>query len=140
MKFIKTLIIGPIMALALASCTGLGINSDRLDTANKQLAAYAGEVQALVTLTDSLYSRGVLNEVPATKALNRLQEANDLIRSATDAVAANGDPRLAEEDIDKIQILVDIALDLLIDFGLDSASLDEVQTQGARIRQAALAL
>lgn len=129
MTQLKYLILLPIMALMAACATGpLGVDNDRLDTANKQLLAYAGEVAALATLTDELYDRGVVDGPTALRIADQLQQANDLLRSATESVARNGDPSQAEDAISRTQVLVGIALDLLVDFGLTESNLEPERT------------
>ncbi len=123
------ILIAPLM-LAMAACQGLGIEEDRLDTANKQLLAYAGEVAALATLTEDLHERRVIDNNTTLKIADALQRANDILRSATEAVAINGDPSQAENSIEQVQILVGVALDLLVDFGLTEDRASYVREQG----------
>ncbi len=108
--------IAALFALVLSGCghfANLGIDSARLDTANKQLLAYSSEIQVLAELGESLVVRGVITKSQGRNAGVYLQRALDLVEEAQEAIVATGDPLTAETKIIRVQRSISLALELL---------------------------
>lgn len=103
----------------LAGCghfANLGIDSERLDTINKQFVAYAGEITALAMLGEELVARNVITSAQGLKAAGYLQEALDLVEVAHAEAILSGDPLAAETTLEKVQRSVTLALGILTAF------------------------
>lgn len=102
------------MALMLGGCSTLGVDKDRLDTANKQLADKIVFVDKLVSLTRSLNAKQVITVAQARAAARTLQQAKDTLQAAQRAVANNGDPSQAQTTLDRVDQSLAVVLDLLL--------------------------
>lgn len=113
-------ILGVFFAFILTAACGhfanLGIDSERLDTANKQLAAYSGEISALAQFGERLVVTGVITQEQAIRAADHLDEALETIRVAQAQITATGDPIAAESALDRVRLSIDLALGILTAF------------------------
>lgn len=115
----KALFLAVTAVLSLAGCghiANLGIDPARLDTANRQLAAYAGEITALADLGTDLVERGVISPDQGLRVADHLENALDLATAAQAQLAETGDPQAAERTIEQIARSIDLALGLLTAF------------------------
>lgn len=103
--------------LMLGGCAStLGIDKDRLDTANKQLADKVLFVESLARFATRLVQRGVITPDQGDIAATHLQTSLNALNTAQAAVARNGDPTEAEETIERVDRSLAIVLDLLLAF------------------------
>lgn len=118
-------LLAAVLSLMLSACgtiANLGIDPARLDTANKQLAAYGGEIIAIAQLAAELNETGVLSDEQTTQVAEELQAALNLAVIAQRQLEETGDPRQAEQTIDRIARSIDLALGLLTAFAPEETS------------------
>lgn len=110
----RVFLLAALAAFILPGCAALDFGQGaRLDTANKQLAAKALEIDAMTTLTRDLLARGVITAPQAEKVHGALQGALDVLKTVQGQVAVSGDPYQAQGAVTAVDRAIAIALGLL---------------------------
>jgi hypothetical protein len=105
------------MALTLGGCVStLGVDADRLDTANKQLADKVLFVETLANFATRLTAQRVISPENGRQVASSLQEALNALNTTQASIARNGDPSQTVDTIDRVDRLLAVALDLLVAF------------------------
>lgn len=106
--------------LALGVLTGvsgcfstLGIDAERLDTSNKQLADKVKFVTAWANFAADLRDRGVIDQRQADRVEGHLATALNALVETQRAISEGGDPSQAEDTLTRVDRTLTIVLDLL---------------------------
>ena len=99
------------LLLNLSACSTLGY--DNVDTSRKAILVATAEVRAVNLLLQDLIKRDAISDDDATNALNQLIIAKDQLQNALNAVDLAGDPATAESSMQRANLAISVALNLL---------------------------
>jgi len=108
---LTALIISISFLLALQSCSTLGY--ENVDTSRKAIVVSIAEVRAVNLLLQDLIGRRAISRESAEQTLNNLIIAKDQLQSALYAIDFAGDPATATSNIQRANIAMSLALNLL---------------------------
>lgn len=112
-----------IACLAMGGCVStLGVDQDRLDTANKQLADKVLFVESLANFATRLVEQRVISGQQGRQVAARLQEALNALNTTQAAIARSGDPSQAPDTLERVDRTLAIVLDLLLAFAPGQSS------------------
>lgn len=110
---IRTILLA-LMALPLAGCLSLtGVDPDRLDTANKQIADKVVFVKSVATFARRLLEGGVIDADQARSVGRNLNAQLTLLENTQRSIAMNGDPSEAVGVVEQVDRALATVLDLL---------------------------
>lgn len=112
--------------LMLGGCVStLGVDKDRLDTANKQLADKVLFVESLANFATRLTNQRVLSSRQAAQVAGHLQSALNRLNQTQAAIASTGDPSQTLDTLTRVDQVLATVLDLLVLFAPENASVIE---------------
>jgi len=100
---------------AISACSTLGYEG--VDTTRKAIVVATIEIRESNLLLQDLIQRNVIPDDKARDALQRLRQAQESLRIAQRTVEQNGDPVIADDNLARANIAINIALSLLAQFG-----------------------
>lgn len=106
------------LALILAFITGVAACSsfpgyENVDTTRKAILVAAAETRAANLLLRDLVERRAIGQEPAERALNALRQSQQLLQTGLDTIDATGDPSTAESNLQRANLLISIAINIL---------------------------
>lgn len=110
----RSFVLAFLMMLAIAglqSCASIGYED--IDTTRKAIVVANAEVRAANFLLQDLIKRRAISRKDADRTLSSLQIAKNSLQSALNAVDISGDPVLADNNLERANISISIALSLL---------------------------
>lgn len=111
----KTLGAVILAVLTLGGCVStLGVDNDRLDTANKQLADKVLFVQSIANFATRLVQQRVISPAQGRSVAGHLQQSLTTLNQTQASIARNGDPSQAGDVLSQVDQTLAIVLDLLL--------------------------
>lgn len=99
------------LLLNLSACSTIGY--EKVDTSRKAIIVGVAEVRAANLLLQDLIKRDAISDDDARNALNQLIIAKDQLQTALSAIDLAGDPATAATNIQRANIAMTIAINLL---------------------------
>ncbi len=103
-----------LAVLTLGGCVStLGINNDRLNTANKQLADKVLFVESMAEFATRLVQTRTISALQGRQVGGILQKSLNTLNETQAAISRSGDPSQAQSTLDAVDQSLAIVLDLL---------------------------
>jgi len=115
---IVVLVWAAFLLSSLAACSTLGY--ENVDTSRKAIVVANAEVRAANLLLQDLIARRAISSGQATETLGNLQQAKDYLQTALNAVELAGDPTTAGTNLQRANVALSIAINLLAPLVEDS--------------------
>ena len=124
-----------LAAAALGGCVStLGVDNERLNTANKQLADKVLFVETLANFATRLVRSRVITANQGRQVGGILQRSLNTLNETQASISRNGDPSQAQDALDRVDQSLAIVLDLLTTFA--PASTSAIETYRHRLEYA----
>lgn len=108
---------GIYLALILAFLMGVTacgtFGYEGVDTTRKAIVVAAAETRAANLLLRDLVQRRAIGQEPAERALNSLRQSAELLQTALNTIDATGDPTQAENNLQRANLLISVAINIL---------------------------
>lgn len=119
-----------LVFMASGCVSTLGIDNERLDTANKQLADKVVFVESLADFATRLVQARVISGDEGRRVAGILQRSLNALNETQAAISRSGDPSQASDTLTRVDQSLAIVLDLLLVFApTQSSALDDYRNQ-----------
>ena len=113
-NFLPSLVViiwAAFLSAGLSACSTLGY--ENVDTSRKAILVATAEVRGANLLLQDLITRNVIDNDDARSALNELMIAKDQLQTALNVIELAGDPATAATNIQRANLAISVALNLL---------------------------